>query len=174
LSYPPAQLADRAAITEIIVSLARAQDDRDWDRFGRIFTREVKLDLSAHSGQPARVVSVEELAEGARQALEGFEWTEHSTSNIWIELDGERARCRTYVRAHHHLATTPGAVDFCSLRGRWDQRLVRAEGRWRIAEWTVGRVGPVDGDEELYRIAASRVAGSDPRKRGEHQPDMPR
>jgi SnoaL-like protein len=90
-----------------------------------------------------------------RQALAGFDWTEHTTSNIVIEFDGERARCRTYVHAYHRLEG-----GFCSMRGRWDQRFARVGNRWLIQSWTVGRIGPVEGDESLYSVAAARVAAS--------------
>ena len=61
------RLEDRAAINDIVVALARAQDDRDWEVVTRIFDREVALDL----GGPPQTVSPRELAHGMRQALAG-------------------------------------------------------------------------------------------------------
>ncbi|MFJ9033173.1 nuclear transport factor 2 family protein [Streptomyces sp. NPDC102274] len=151
------QLVDRAAINDRIVSLAYAQDDRRWDLLHRIFTSRLTLDLSSHLGGPPQEVSVEELAEGMRRALAGFDVTNHATSNIQIEIDGTRARCRTYVHAYHYLDDAPSAVKFCSMRGEWIQNLERIDDQWRIRTWAVRRNGPVDGDERLYRIAASRV-----------------
>jgi SnoaL-like domain len=153
-------LVDRAEITELVISLARAQDDRNWEFIRQCFCPETTLDLSQHLDQAARLISPAELAEGMRVALAGFDWTEHLTSNITIELDGDRARARTYVHAYHRLEDDTQYEPFCAMRGRWEQELVRFEGRWRIRSWTVRRVGPIDGDPELYAKAAAKVSTS--------------
>lgn len=110
-------VVDRIMISDLVTSLAYAQDERRWDLFPRIFTSRVVVDLSAHLGSPPQELAVEELAEGARNALEGFDTTNHVVSNIRIELEEDVAHCRAYVLAYHHLREAPGPVDYCSMRG---------------------------------------------------------
>ncbi|URN01174.1 nuclear transport factor 2 family protein [Actinomadura madurae] len=154
-------VVDRIMISDLVTSLAYAQDERRWDLFPRIFTSRVVVDLSAHLGSPPQELAVEELAEGARNALEGFDTTNHVVSNIRIELEEDVAHCRAYVLAYHHLREAPGPVDYCSMRGNWQLKLVRTESGWRIRKWGVRRIGPIDGDDSLYEVAASRVSSGD-------------
>jgi hypothetical protein len=154
-------VVDRIAISDLVTSLAYAQDERSWDLFPQIFTSRVVVDLSSHLGSPPQEVAVEELADGARNALEGFDATDHVVSNIRIQLEGDVAHCRAYVLAYHHLQDAPGPVNYCSMRGKWKLELIRTEGGWRIKKWAVGRTGPIDGDDSLYQVAASRVAGTE-------------
>ncbi|MBP2334887.1 hypothetical protein JOF41_001065 [Saccharothrix coeruleofusca] len=154
-------VVDRITISDLVTSLAYAQDERGWDLFPRIFASQVVVDLSAHLGSPPREVAVEELVDGARNALEGFDATDHVVSNIRIDLEGDLARCQAYVLAYHHLRDAPGPVDYCAMRGKWQLELIRTENGWRIRKWVVGRTGPIDGDSGLYEMAAARVAGGE-------------
>jgi hypothetical protein len=47
------RLEDRLAINDVVVALARAQDDRDWAVITRIFDRAVALDLGCGRRSPA-------------------------------------------------------------------------------------------------------------------------
>ncbi|MCX2946807.1 nuclear transport factor 2 family protein [Lentzea sp. NEAU-D7] len=155
----PDELADRAAIAEVVAGLAHAQDDRDWTSLRRLFADEVLLDLSTHHfGRPPTTVAAADLVELARGTLDGFDCTHHAASTPLVRLAGDEAECRVHVVAYHHVPAAPGVVDFCTMRGFWQLTLSRLHGRWLITRWAVRRTCPWEGSPDVYALAAARTA----------------
>jgi len=151
-------LLERAALADVVAGLAHAQDDRDWTALRQLFADEVVLDLSTHHyGRPPTTVSAEELVELARATLEGFDCTHHASSNLVVRMSQGEAECRAHMVAYHHVPAEPGVVDFCTMRGYWQLRLVKSDDRWRITHWTVVRSGPWEGSPDAYDLAAARA-----------------
>ncbi|MET8005297.1 nuclear transport factor 2 family protein [Nonomuraea glycinis] len=151
-------LVDRAAVAEVVAGLAHAQDDRDWPALRRLLADEVLLDLSTHHfGRPPATVPAADLVELARTTLEGFDCTHHAAANLVVRLSGDEAECRTHMVAYHHVPAEPGVVDHCTMRGYWELKLRRLDGRWLIAHWAVIRTAPWEGSPDVYALAAARV-----------------
>lgn len=146
-------ISDRLAISDIVAGLAQAQDDKDWDRFRQLFADRVVLDASSHLGSPPVELTLDELTAKAQEVINGFPYTQHLTSNLLIEVDGDRASCRNHTLAYHYFPTD--GVDFCLMRGAWQLSLCRAAGGWLIDEWAVVRTIPLEGDAGLYELAAA-------------------
>jgi hypothetical protein len=73
-----------------------------------------------------------------RGYLDGCGPTQHLLGNYRVELDGERATSRVYVRAFHiGIGAARGRT--YEMGGEYRDRLERREGRWL----SVGRVGEV-------------------------------
>ena len=152
-------LADRAAIADVVAGLAHAQDDRDWPALRRLFADEVLLDLSTHHfGRPPATTTAADLVELARGTLEGFDRTHHAASNLEVRLSGDQAECRVHMVAYHHVPAAPGVVDHCTMRGYWRFTLRRLAGRWLITRWAVQRTCPWEGSPDVYALAAARLA----------------
>jgi hypothetical protein len=149
-----AALSDRADIADRVAGLAHAQDDKDWNGFLELFAGHVTLDISRRSGEPAELLTADEMTAKARAVLDGFACTHHATSNLLIEASGDTATCRAHVVAYHQVPTA--GVDFCVMRGYWEIGLGRIRGRWAINRWTIVRTAPWEGDPDVYRIAAER------------------
>ncbi|GHH27747.1 nuclear transport factor 2 family protein [Lentzea cavernae] len=153
------ELADRAAVTDVVTGLAHAQDDRDWVALRRLLADEVLLDLSTHHfGRPPATIPAADLVELASGTLTGFDSTHHATSNLDVRLSGDEARCRAHVVAYHHVPADPGVVDHCTMRGYWQLGLSRIGGRWLITRWAVQRTCPWEGSPDVYALAAQRAA----------------
>jgi hypothetical protein len=146
-------ISDRLEIADVVAGLAHAQDDKDWGRFRQLFADRVVLDASSHLGSPPVELSAEELTALAQDVINGFPFTQHLTSNLEVELDGDRANCRTHTVAYHYFPTD--GIDFCTMRGHWELSLRRASGRWLIEKWAVVRTIPMEGNERLYELAAA-------------------
>jgi hypothetical protein len=146
-------LSDRLEISDIVASLAHAQDDKDWDRFRGLFADRVLLDASSHLGSEPVELTADELTELAQGVIDGFPFTQHLTSNLLIEVDGDRATSRNHTSAYHYFPTD--GVDYCLMRGAWKLSLRRESGRWVIDQWTVVRAIPLEGNERLYELAAA-------------------
>jgi hypothetical protein len=152
------ELADRVAVADVVAGLAHAQDDRDWTALRRLFADEVLLDLSTHYfGRPPTTVPAADLVELARGTLEGFDCTHHAASNVVTRLSGDEAECRTHMVAYHHVPADRGVVDYCTMRGYWQLKLRKVDGRWLITHWAVKRTGPWEGSPDAYALAAARV-----------------
>ena len=151
-------LRDRERIADVLATLAFACDDGDWDQFGRLFTDRLHYDSSRHSGNPAADFTIEEFTAVARGVLDGFDCTHHALSNTLITVAGDEAQCRAYVVAYHHVATEPGVVDYCVMRGYCHFGLRRVRGEWLISSWQVVRTAPLEGSPDVYRVAAARGA----------------
>jgi hypothetical protein len=145
---------DRLAVMDVVARLAHAQDDLDWGALRELFADEVRLDLSGQSGAAPVDLTAEGLVDEARSVLEGFDSLHHATSLPLVEVDGDRATCRTHVVAYHHVRTD--GVDFCTMRGRWELALRRDRGRWLVHRWAVVRTAPWEGSPDVYRVAADR------------------
>jgi hypothetical protein len=149
------QLVDRAAIMDVLAGLASAQDHKDWSALRALFADVVRLDLSAHLGDAPYDLPGDELVARNRAALAGFAATHHTTSNIRITIEGERAVAQAHVIAYHHIPTEPGIADFCTVRGYWDVKLRCTDGHWLVDYWRIERAGPVDGYAGVYQLAAA-------------------
>jgi 3-phenylpropionate/cinnamic acid dioxygenase small subunit len=145
-------LPDRLEISDVVASLAHAQDDKDWERFRELFADRVVLDASSHLGSEPVELTADELTALAQGVIDGFPFTHHLTSNLLIEVQGDRASCRNHTWAYHYFPTD--GIDYCLMRGAWELSLRRESGRWLIEKWAVVRAVPLEGDEGLYERAA--------------------
>ena len=153
-------LVDRAALTDLAYKLAYAEDDRDFKGFRALYTDTVHVDLSAHLGGEPAEITADHLTARAREVLCSFTYTQHSVANVLADVDGDRARLRANVSAYHHLTIAPGVEEYCLVRNRWNLGLEKRDGRWLINRVIIVRDGPVQGNPDLYEIAAARSAAA--------------
>jgi ketosteroid isomerase-like protein len=148
------ELADRLDITAVLNRYAIAIDARDWDLFRTVFTEDVVADYGAHG----RWDGIDHFVEVWEPIHRRWVSTQHIITNHHIELDGDRARTRSYVNALLVAAGTPGG-DSATIRGYYDDELVRQADGWRIQHrrfhpfWYEGNlviVGYQPGDSPRY------------------------
>ena len=149
-------MTDEQEILALVVSLAHAQDRRDWSWLASLFAPEVHLDFSAVFGNDPVEVSAEALAQMAQETLEGFDVTHHTAANVLVDVDGDSAEVRCHVQSYHQLRMDRGTTDYCLMRGFWEFEVQRIQERWRIRRWSIIRTAPWEGDPSLYQVAASR------------------
>ena len=115
---------DRLAIAEVMAAYCHAIDLGGWDDLPGLFTADCRLDFGSLMG-------VFEGTEGVRRfaaTLKGLGlFMRHYTTNVLLEGDGQRARGSSYVLA---ITGPPGASS--QTTGRYDDELVKVDGRWRI------------------------------------------
>lgn len=122
------RLADRQAITDVLVEYCRALDLMDLRALAALFTEDCVVEygpgefLQSH-GSAALAKSLERMWRWSR--------TSHHLSNVLIRFDGsDAAFSRSYVHAWHERPDGSTATIF----GQYHDRLVRQERLWRIAE----------------------------------------
>lgn len=115
---------DRLAIAEIMASYCWAIDHGRWDDIPALFTEDCRLDFGEIMG----------VFEG-RADLERFTGMlkstglvmRHYTTNLLVRGDGTHARAESYV-----LAITGAAGSRRQTTGRYEDDLVKVDGRWCI------------------------------------------
>lgn len=127
-------------------------DTRDFELLRSIFTDDITMDFEDYNGQPARTMKADDWVAGCRVLFTGLDATQHVMTNPMVEVDGDRARCRMYMKAEHFLRNDQGNVDF-ALGGYYTDSLVRVADRWLIDGVTL-KIFWNRGNRHIMELAA--------------------
>lgn len=156
-------LLDRQAISDVVIRYATGIDMLDWAAYRSCFTDPVEVDFTSFSGGEPRTIPADAWVAGVRSLQEGFQATQHISSNHVITFQGaDEATCVSYMHAQHYLPNAYGD-NTLTLGGHYTNRLDRGKDGWRIRKcqltvtWTVGNMG-------IFEQARARVARGEGRK----------
>jgi len=150
-----AALADRLAVEEVLYRFADGLDRRDWVQYRAVFTDEIDLDYSSYRPTSIGVWAADDWVARAAALFPGLDATQHTITNPIVELDGDRARIRAYVRADHVYVGAPGG-DIYTLGGYYDDGLVRTDDGWRIHRKSL-HMRWQEGNRPLMQLALERA-----------------
>ena len=142
-------LVDRAEITDLLNSYARAVDRQDWDLFRSVFTPDASIDYTQVGGIAG---NLDEVVGFLSKVMAMFETTQHLISNIDITVDGDEAGVVAMVYNPLKLADSP----VWATGGWYHHELVRTPEGWRSrslveeASWFHGIPAPdkSEGDQQ--------------------------
>ena len=159
------ELLDKQAIAELLHAYGEGIDRRDPELLERVFTADCQLHYGGYD-HPARVL----IDSWRMDQPSPFLMTHHLYGNIVVQFHGvERARSITYFFAQHRARHESRIMDEM-VRGRYLDRLLKRDGRWRFAERTIvfdwSKITPADGTNWWD-------APGDPAKVGAHGPADP-
>jgi hypothetical protein len=149
-----ATLADRLAITDVVVRYFELVDAKGWNDMHEVFTADTTTRWT-----PDSLVEGRDNIVGAMQHMIGSDEivTFHHAASMAPIVDGDRAEVTVRVRATHY-GVGPRAGQFYESLGVQPTRLVRTPEGWRIAhhEWQI--VVMLGDREELFapEIAAGK------------------
>jgi SnoaL-like protein len=115
---------DRLAIAEIMAAYCFAIDQGRWDTLPALFTEDCRLDFGEVMGVFEGHAGLERFA-GMLRAT-GLLMRHYST-NLLLHAVGGGARAESYV-----LALTGPSTSRRQSTGRYEDELVKVDGRWRI------------------------------------------
>ena len=144
------QLIDRAAVSDVVTAYATAVDTRDWELFRSLFADRLHLDFSTFHPSLKRDMPFEELLEISKN-LASFDATQHLSTNHRVTVDGDRARCVSYMHAGHFM-TRDGEKYACFLYGYYTYELQRAGEGWKIDSYGL-TVTAEHGDPRVFEWA---------------------
>ncbi len=121
-------LLDRAAIEDLITTVLRCIDSRDFQGVADRFTEDAEIVL------PFASYPVSELVERSEKIFAPFEATHHMVGNIAITIDGDRAQSRQYIRATH-VPDSSAADRHADVGGWYDWQYRRTPSGWRITRY---------------------------------------
>ncbi len=142
------QLADRAEITELILTFVRSLDRRDWDAYADTFTEDGVFEIM---GQ--RRTGRAEIGAGPARDLEVFARTQHFSTNHTIELAGDTATATHYLLGVH-IPDADRPDEHADIGGQYRCHCTRTPQGWRFHSveleiwWTSGQefaIQPADG-----------------------------
>jgi uncharacterized protein (TIGR02246 family) len=120
-------VVDRAAIADLVVRCAQAQDRKDWDAVGATYLPDAEY---VHPG--GRLVGREAIVERTRAALEILDTSQHLLGSFVVTVDGDAATSVCYFHAQHVREAAPGGPLY-AIAGTYSDSLVRSLQGWRIA-----------------------------------------
>ena len=143
-------LLDKQAITEVIITYARAIDRLDEDLLRSVFHPDSQhahgfVGPSSNPSLPSSPGAPGDFVAYAFEVLGTLSRTHHQLGNTLIELDGDNAYAETYFSAYHRMRAkgdplaSDGAYDTemdWLVGGRYIDRLQRREGVWKIIHRT--------------------------------------
>ena len=129
-------------------------DTRDWNLHRSIFTDTITMDFSSYSGNPAATLSADDWVAGLKPLFTGLDATQHVMTNPLVDIDGDSARLRMYMKAEHFLSNDGGTPDF-AIGGYYDDLLERTAQGWRINAVTL-TVFWSRGNRHIMELARER------------------
>jgi hypothetical protein len=126
--------SDRTAIMGVLDAYAEAVDRRRFEELEALFTEGIEFDY----GPDWHIFGRKEAIQRIADSLAHCGPTQHLVGNYRIELDGDRARSRTYVRAFHvGIGAAEGKT--YEMGGHCRDEFTFDDGLWRMSR-RVGRM----------------------------------
>lgn len=121
-------LADKAAIQDLMARYFVGLDRRDFTMVGNCFAPEAKASYTGLGEFIGREAIVKAL-----RVLERIKRSYHLMMDLTIELHGQTAKTGTYASAS--VVQTKEGKEILNTQGlRYEDMLVKRDGRWQIAE----------------------------------------
>lgn len=120
-------LAHKEAIKEQIYTYCRAVDRGDKALMRSVYHPDATDNHGVFEGLASDFVNLD-----VNKIMPGLLITQHSISNILIELEGDAATVESYVTAYHRVRGDDGEYDLL-MWGRYLDRFERRHGAWKIA-----------------------------------------
>ena len=129
-------LLDRAEIHDVMMHYALGIDLHDYDRIARCFASDFQASYGdrAFTDMDALIAFI--------QGVERFDSTTHFLGSQLIDLTGDVADVETYALITHRETVDGAPVEWVPGGGRYVDRFVREQGRWRIGRRGAATVGP--------------------------------
>ncbi|MFJ2770554.1 nuclear transport factor 2 family protein [Streptomyces sp. NPDC087300] len=144
-SGPVRELHDRAAITELIYTVARAMDSRDWDLLATCYAPEAVGDY-----MNADVDGREAIIAGTKAFLAPLDVTQHLVGNLQIAVESDTASTHATFIAQHVRAQASGSGQYI-LGGHYDDNLRRTDEGWKITRRQIRGIWD-NGDASVVTI----------------------
>jgi ketosteroid isomerase-like protein len=118
------QVGDRLAITDVLANHCRGIDRADADILMSCYWVDATVDYGSFVG------NAHEFCKRLALSIRRHQLTQHLITNCIIAHEGMRARCETYVTAHH--LREGGEDREMTYLGRYLDVLEKRDARWKL------------------------------------------
>jgi hypothetical protein len=129
-------MTDKEQIKEIVTSVARLQDMRQWEQLENYFVKRPFIDNKAYSGEMPAMIPKKHLIDGWRKEIGSYFYaTRHFIRRLAVRmLNSRRAKVTTSVE-HIHYVADRGDRYAWTVRGTIDYILIKTtNGTWKISQ----------------------------------------
>ena len=123
------RLCDERDVQRTLTLFARAMDDHDWTAMAEILADDAEGDFGT-----GRLHGSAAIIELIRWFLDCCGPTQHLLGNVVIDVDGDTAFSRAYIRDVHLHSDADPSVRFYTLGDYKDTWRRRADGTWCLTE----------------------------------------
>lgn len=122
-------LCDERDVQRALIRFARAMDDRDWAVMAEILAEDAQGDLGTGRlrGRAAIIGLI-------REFLDKCGPTQHFLGNVIVDVTGDTAASRAYVRDVHLDATADSTTRFYTIGDYHDTWRRRPDGSWCLTK----------------------------------------
>lgn len=138
-------------VTQQIAALFAGADERNWSKVASVMDKAVLLDYSSMTGDPATLLSPEQITQAWATFLPGFDRTNHILSNFKVEHNSENATVNYTGKADHFLNGKVWTVE-----GEYETLLSYSAGQWLINKHKFN-FQKQHGDTKLPGLASKRM-----------------
>ena len=124
-------ISDRIQIQDLLVRYALAIDTKNWALLDTCFTSDAEIDYTSTGGEKGPYPQIRRWLE---KVLSPFAVTAHHIGNVSVELDGDRARSRTYLWNPMGFQQADGTLHWFAVSAHYVDELVRTDAGWRIQQ----------------------------------------
>ncbi|MDM4141957.1 MULTISPECIES: nuclear transport factor 2 family protein [Mycobacterium] len=135
-------LCDERDVQRALIRFARAMDDRDWAATAEILAEDAQGDLGT-----GRLQGRTAIIELIRQYLDRCGPTQHLLGNVIVDVTGDSAVSRAYIRDVHLNSTADPTKRFYTIGDYHDTWRRRPDGSWCLTERVKinrAHVGPME------------------------------
>ncbi|MCT4613749.1 MAG: nuclear transport factor 2 family protein [Marinifilaceae bacterium] len=126
------EIKDRQDITQLLYKNVRSIDRLDLELMKSTYWKDAIQDHQDPINPIDYSGNAHKFCEFAVKALGEVERTHHRLSNLYIEIDGDKAYAEAYVYAYHYYKTDKGNKEG-TLLGRYQNKLEKRNGEWKIS-----------------------------------------
>jgi hypothetical protein len=120
-------LLDERELRKLYLRYARGVDRLDAELLRSCFHEDAQIITSSTEIR-------DDFVRNVMVGLSRFKMTQHVTTNIWVEVDGDSARGEAYAQANHRAAGENGEPDTdYRWGGRYVDRFDKRNGEWRFS-----------------------------------------
>lgn len=122
-------LCDERDVQRALNLFARAMDDRDWAAMAEILAEDARGDLGT-----GRLEGAAAIIDVIREFLDKCGPTQHFLGNVIIDVTGDTAVSRAYIRDVHLNSTADPSTRFYTIGDYHDTWRRRLDGSWCLTQ----------------------------------------
>ena len=145
-------------IINLINSLFVNVDKRNWEGAKALFADKALLDYTSLGATEALEKTPQEIIDGWKSTLPGFQHTLHRITNHQVQINGEEAECFCYGTAGHYLLEENETEALWEVIGSYDFHLIRVNDVWKIDLMRLNFKW-MEGNKDLPNSAEKKVSG---------------
>jgi hypothetical protein len=124
-------MIQRAKIIDIIVGVANAIDDKNWQKLRSHLATTINIDYFEFRGEPPRHITAEEYIQQRVNGLTGLK-TLHISTNHEVTITGNDAECKSAYHIYRVDPTRESIENRLDTAGNYIHQLVQINGCWQI------------------------------------------